>query len=138
MVATGGGYRGGVALAFIGYGAAQAWRHSQNRVEDWLPEQLPETQGLVRFFDRFGSDEFLMISWPGCVLGDQQADELQELLMQPQAGGEVYFAQAQTGTSILQSLMDNQRLSRAGSAGALVWCLRGSGCPSDMCRGLGV
>ena len=30
---------------FVTYGAAQAWRHSQNRVEDWLPEQLPETQG---------------------------------------------------------------------------------------------
>ncbi len=55
----------------IAYGAAQAWRNSQNRVEDWLPEQLPETQGLVRFFERFGSDEFLMLSWPGCVLGDR-------------------------------------------------------------------
>ena len=95
------------------YGAAQAWLHCQNRVEDWLPEQLPETQGLIRFFDRFGSDEFLMISWPGCLLGDPRADRLAELLVQPQTNGELYFEQAQSGTRILQSLMEEQRLSRS-------------------------
>ncbi len=96
----------------VAYGAMQAWRNSQNRVEDWLPAQLPETQGLVRFFERFGSDEFLMISWPGCVIGDPQAAELESLLLKPQAGGEAFFDQATSGTGILQSLLDEQRLSR--------------------------
>lgn len=104
---------------FITYGAAQAWRHSQNRVEDWLPEQLPETQGLVRFFERFGSDEFLMISWRGCDLGDPRATELEQLLVQPQTNDQRFFDQAQSGTLVLQSLMDEQRLSRADALARL-------------------
>ena len=66
----------------------------------------------MRFFERFGSDEFLMISWPGCVLGDPRATELEQLLVQPQPGGERFFDQAQSGTVVLQSLMEDQRLSR--------------------------
>ncbi len=48
---------------FIGYGALNALKNSKNRIEDWLPASFPETQSLYRFFNRFGSDEFLMISW---------------------------------------------------------------------------
>lgn len=104
---------------FIAYGAAQAWRNSQNRVDDWLPEQLPETQGLVRFFDRFGSDEFLMISWPGCVLGDPRATQLEVQLIEPQANGQRYFDRAQSGTNVLDALMNDQRLSRADALARL-------------------
>ena len=119
---------------FISYGAAQAWRHSQNRVEDWLPEQLPETQGLVRFFERFGSDEFLMISWPDCVLGDPRASALEQLLVQPQEGGQRFFDQAQSGTLVLQSLIDDQRLSRADALARLAGVFVGPRWQADLCR----
>ncbi len=84
-----------------------------------LPAQLPETQGLVRFFDRFGSDEFLMLSWPGCELGDPRATRLEQQLVAPQANGQRYFDRAQSGTTVLESLINDQGLSRADALARL-------------------
>jgi hypothetical protein len=54
-----------LAWPFVGYGAIRALQSSKNRIEDWLPASFEETKSLYAFFDRFGSDEFLMISWIG-------------------------------------------------------------------------
>ncbi|MFN9605145.1 MAG: hypothetical protein ACK6A7_17090, partial [Planctomycetota bacterium] len=51
----------------IAMGARGAWLRNQNRVEDWLPRNFPETRSLQQFFERFGSDEFLIVSWDGCT-----------------------------------------------------------------------
>ena len=100
-----------VTWPFIGYGAKQAWAKSKNRVEDWLPASFPETKALYAFFDQFGSDEFLMISWDGCVLADSRAADLATLLVQPADDGKVYFAKADSGRSIVDSLKKSQRMT---------------------------
>ena len=72
-----------MALPFVLYGAQQARRSNSNRVEDWLPEHLEETQRLYWFADRFGSDELLMISWEGCRLDDPRLPQLAQRLRAP-------------------------------------------------------
>lgn len=102
-----------LAWPFIGYGAIQALKSSKNRIEDWLPASFEETKSLYAFFDRFGSDEFLMISWKGCVLGDPRIEKLQRLLVAPDESGVAYFAKADGGTQVLQTLIDQQKMSEA-------------------------
>jgi len=100
-----------IAWPFVGYGAIQALRNSQNRIEDWLPASFPETKSLYAFFDRFGSDEFLMISWEGCVLGDPRIEKLGKLLTTPDERGVTYFAKADGGTAVLASLTERRTMS---------------------------
>ncbi len=97
----------------IGFGARQAWLSSKNRIEDWLPASFPETKALFSFFDRFGSDEFLMISWQDCVLEDTRAEKLEELLLKPAPDGQVYFAKADSGQRVLDALTARQNISDA-------------------------
>ncbi len=92
----------------VGHGARQAWLKNQNRVEDWLPESFPETQRLKAFFERFGSDEFLMISWSGCTLDDPRCSLLVGRLLQPAENGQHYFQRAFSGRDLLATLMARQ------------------------------
>ncbi len=98
---------------FIGYGALNALKNSKNRIEDWLPASFPETQSLYRFFNRFGSDEFLMISWEGCILGDPRIELVREQLTAPDEEGVVYFDKADGGTNILAALTERRTMSEA-------------------------
>lgn len=91
------------------YGAMQAWNHSGTRVEDWLPDGFEETQRLREFYDRFGSDELLMIGWPGLRLEDPQLELLRERLLQADSRDpekRKFFDDVFTGDSILAALQD--------------------------------
>ena len=70
-----------IAVPFIMFGAKQAWDSNANRVEDWLPAGFSETQKLYWFSEHFGSDELLMVSWPGCNLDDTRLDRLADALV---------------------------------------------------------
>lgn len=61
-----------VALAtpVVFFGAAKAVRSNSNKVEDWLPAGFRETSELGWFRERFVGDQFVLISWEECRLGD--------------------------------------------------------------------
>jgi len=93
----------------VAWGARGAWLRNQNRVEDWLPSSFPETLALQRFFTRFGSDEFLIVSWEGCTLADPRSKRLSELLVSPAPSGKTYFSRAITGEDVLLQLQGRFR-----------------------------
>ena len=64
----------GFALAtpVVFFGAAKAVSSNSNKVEDWLPAGFKETSELDWFRERFVGDQFVLISWEGCRLGDRQ------------------------------------------------------------------
>jgi predicted RND superfamily exporter protein len=51
-------------------GAHRAIRSNTNKVVDWLPKSFKETTELRWFRKHFVADQFVVISWPGCELGD--------------------------------------------------------------------
>src|SRR5919106_3268468 len=51
-------------------GAHRAIRSNTNKVVDWLPKSFSETQELRWFRKHFVADQFVIVSWPGCTLGD--------------------------------------------------------------------
>lgn len=93
-------------LPVLIYGAHRAWQTNSNQVRDWLPESFPETKALFWFGKHFGSDELLMISWPGCDLDDPRLKELGEKLTQPPPGERrPFFRRVFTGPEVLDSLV---------------------------------
>jgi predicted RND superfamily exporter protein len=55
-------------------GSIRAVRSNNNQVEDWLPASFHETRQLQWFREHFAADQFVIISWPGCRLGDPAAE----------------------------------------------------------------
>ncbi|QDV25591.1 efflux RND transporter permease subunit [Aureliella helgolandensis] len=62
-----------VFLPWVMYSAGKAVQSNVNRVEDWLPKSFEETQNLAWFRQHFASDQFVIVSWEGCRLGDLDA-----------------------------------------------------------------
>src|SRR5688572_13768282 len=58
------------AVPLLIQGAHRAVRSNTNKVADWLPKTFTETQELRWFRKHFTADQFVLVSWPGCELGD--------------------------------------------------------------------
>jgi predicted RND superfamily exporter protein len=57
------------------YGAMRAVMGNKNDVADWLPASYEETKQLGWFREHFVADQFVIISWDGCELGDKDQAE---------------------------------------------------------------
>ncbi|MCC9605756.1 MMPL family transporter [Blastopirellula sp. JC732] len=62
-----------VAAPLVFWGAARTIRSNSNKVADWLPPTYAETGDLRWFREHFVADQFVIISWEGCRLGDDPA-----------------------------------------------------------------
>ncbi|MCI0335915.1 MAG: MMPL family transporter [Planctomycetes bacterium] len=61
------------AVPLLMQGAHRAVRSNTNKVVDWLPKTFKETQELRWFRKHFTADQFVIVTWPGCELGDDPA-----------------------------------------------------------------
>jgi predicted RND superfamily exporter protein len=57
-------------IPFAFFGAGKAIQSNVNKVEDWLPKSFAETGELAWFRKNFPSDQFILVSWEGCKLGE--------------------------------------------------------------------
>lgn len=94
----------GLCFPYIIYAAFQAEESIENRPDDWLPTDFPETQTLRWLEEEFGGDELLMISYPGCSLDDHRLVELAEKLSSTTFDGEPMFRRIVTGSEMLAEL----------------------------------
>ncbi len=125
--------RWGLAILIVGlifvpfafYGAGKAIQSNVNKVEDWLPKTYSETGELARFRKNFPSDQFILLSWEGCCIGedpskpeqdDPRIAELCALLVpkdiDPDNLDEVeakrFFKGVQTGRTLIEQLTTGQ------------------------------
>ncbi|MGI9430368.1 MAG: MMPL family transporter, partial [Bythopirellula sp.] len=63
-----------LCLPLIGYGVHRTVKSNCNDVRQWLPNGIVETQEYDQFVEQFGSDEIVVVSWPGCDLDDSRID----------------------------------------------------------------
>jgi predicted RND superfamily exporter protein len=61
------------AAPLVIQGAQKAIKSNANKVQDWLPSTFRETTELRWFRQHFVADQFVLISWDGCTLGDNPA-----------------------------------------------------------------
>jgi hypothetical protein len=72
-----------LSMPVLIYGAKSAIESNRNDLLDWMPTSFGETARLFWFVERFGSDEIMVISWPGCSLDDPRLEQLSEELSRP-------------------------------------------------------
>ncbi len=70
-------------IPFIMIGAAKSWGVTENRVEEWVPASLEETQRFIGFMKIFGGDETLILSWEGCKPGSPELALFRDKLLEP-------------------------------------------------------
>jgi len=90
-------------------GVRTAIRSNANDVRDWLPAHYAETQQYRWFNEQFGSEDFVVVSWPGCTLADERLDKLAERLRQrstlsEQRGNGPLFRRVMTGRELVDQL----------------------------------
>ncbi len=107
------------------YSAGKTIRSNTNKVEDWLPASFRETSELKWFRRHFVSDQFVIVSWEGCLLGgdpaepegaadDPRIEQLASLLVNRVPDAEStgtedfsrYFASATTARRVLNELTE--------------------------------
>ncbi len=59
-------------VAFIPRGTRKAIETNTNKAEDWLPPTYAESLDLQWFRDHFVGEQFALVSWDGCTLGDTE------------------------------------------------------------------
>jgi predicted RND superfamily exporter protein len=96
-------------------GVLTAIKSNVNDVRDWLPAHFAETAQYREFKEWFSSDEFVIVSWPGCNLDDPRLDELaanlrERSLSHQQDGAQPLFTRVTTG----RELVDELATDRAG------------------------
>jgi predicted RND superfamily exporter protein len=100
-----------LSMPVVFYAAQRARETNTNQVMDWLPESFEETQRLRWFLERFGSDELLMISWPGATLDDPRVVEFAERLRAPvtheDGSTSPWFRKVFTGPEVLERLQSS-------------------------------
>ena len=69
-------------IAFLPRGARKAIESNTNKAEDWLPPNYSESIDLRWFRDHFIGEQFALISWDDCTLGNtEKLDQLTRKLM---------------------------------------------------------
>src|SRR4029453_2545443 len=96
-------------LPLVGIGARRAVKSNANDVRDWLPADYPETQQFRWFTAHFGSEDFVLVSWPGCTLADERLDQyarwLTDRAERRAASGEpTYIARVTTSRELVNKL----------------------------------
>ncbi|MFO0912411.1 MAG: MMPL family transporter [Pirellulales bacterium] len=90
-----------------------AIRSNLNDVSDWLPAHYIETSQYRWFKERFGREDFVVVSWPGCTLDDPRMDivarRLRERSTQAAAqGGAELFIRVTTGRDLIDELTSDR------------------------------
>src|SRR5262245_16834992 len=99
-----------MALApLVALGVVRAVRSNANDVRDWLPAHYAETQQYRWFHANCGSEDFVVVSWPGCTLSDERLDELADKLRRRSEayaarGGAALFRRVTTGRELVKQM----------------------------------
>jgi predicted RND superfamily exporter protein len=94
-------------------GVSAAVRSNVNDVRDWLPAHFAETIQYREFREHFGSDEFVIVSWPGCNLDDERLERLSANLSERSSahkrhGADLLFTRVTTGSELVEELATNR------------------------------
>lgn len=111
-------------LAFVPRGARKAVEGNTNKAEDWLPPGYAESVDLRWFRDHFIGEQFALVSWDGCTLGNTEKLEKLARSLKPsakavaKAGPESdlsqrsqWYSNIVTGPQVLDQLTESLQIS---------------------------
>jgi predicted RND superfamily exporter protein len=98
-------------LPLVLVGGIKAKSNNRNDVKGWLPMEYPETRAYGFFRRHFQGEEFILVSWDGCTMGDPRLEFLAKKLLPPPEEASridrpIYFKAAQTGPRAVGRMTD--------------------------------
>ena len=94
------------AIPIVGQASVRALRVYSTDVMQWLPSNFEQAKTYLWFKDKFGVDEMMVISWPGCTLSDPRVAKVQTALEAAQLDGQPTFARVNSGPKMVQQIVD--------------------------------
>ncbi len=101
-------------------GARRAIESNNNNVKDWLPPSYEESRELDWFHHHFPGEQFAIVSWNGCTLGNQEkltllSRKLLSARAEPEAGGHRLYKSIVTGPETLDQLTSSLGISQTAA-----------------------
>lgn len=93
-----------IILSPIVIGAARSLKVHANDVKQWLPRDFQAAKDYEWFIERFGVDEMVVISWPGCTLDNPQVEMFSAALREHEVDGEKVFERTITARSMIDRI----------------------------------
>jgi len=98
-------------LPLVLVGGVKAKSNNRNDVKGWLPMEYPETRAYGFFRRNFQGEEFVLVSWDGCTMGDPRLEFLARKLLPPPEEASridrpIFFKAAQTGPRAVARMTD--------------------------------
>lgn len=109
-----------VTFPFVITGALLAAKTFQNRIASWASPSSEARQNFDRFQSRFDTNDTLLVTWPGCELGNSQVAQIESKLQSEDA--ETFVKLVASGDSMYSMLRNDLKLSKRAS----LFRLRGS------------
>lgn len=105
---------------FISRGARLAIDSNNNNVKDWLPPSYQESHELEWFQHHFPGEQFALVSWNGCTLGNQEklnflALKLRSARATEGADDYLLFKTVVTGPEMLEQLTTSLNISESAA-----------------------
>jgi hypothetical protein len=102
-----------VGTALLGplavYATLEALKTNSNDRHQWLPRSITESQEFNTFEERFGSQDVVILSYPGCTVDDPRLDAFAEGIVQPSERGPRLFDGVLSGRSLLRQMTSPPR-----------------------------
>ncbi|MBN2294207.1 MAG: MMPL family transporter [Pirellulales bacterium] len=100
------------SLSFIFMGTRRALRSNRNDVKTWLPDGFQETLDHAWFESHFPHEQFILMSWDNCKLGDpsleMMAEKMRLLTKQPfKKGQPVFFKNVITAEGLIEEIQSS-------------------------------
>ena len=100
------------SLSFIFMGTRRALQNNRNDVKKWLPDGFQETLDHAWFESHFPHEQFILMSWDKCKLGDpsleMMASKMQRLTKTPfKEGQAVFFKDVITADALIEEIQSS-------------------------------
>lgn len=97
--------------------ARMGLQNKENDIKDWLPSDFPETAELDWFAEHFAGESFVLVTWPGCTVGDQRLHLLENKLLYESADFRSKLLDPEAGEATGLSLSERRVRVRARELG---------------------
>ena len=99
------------SLSFIFMGTRRALRSNRNDVKKWLPDGFQETLDHAWFESHFPHEQFILMSWDKCKLGDPSLElmtkKMERLTKEPLVAGQPVFKDVITAERLIGEIQSS-------------------------------